>query len=310
MRAISIILLLSQIHVALSDFYYTDFNQTTGLVFNGAAQNTNCDEASEFVESDLSNDDDRNENDRQTKYGALPTTDTFTTIATVQHNSSSDDIAIHDAVFGHRREFETSVTTGCSTRLRLTPSQPSKAGSIWYESRVPVLRGFETIFSWQITDHSVECSEHVDRSFSQHLHKSCAVHGGDGFAFVIHGDPADSAALGGDGEHLGYGGISNSLAIEFVSREHFVFVYPKCKALHSLYIFFSHRIPGQMLIHSRVTMCSRIIYQFILAVHSCRIVQTNPHRWDIGGRTTSPTGRSIKPRFNIYPTSKPDTMSS
>ena len=93
------------------------------------------------------------------------------------------------------------VTAGCSTRLRLTPSHPSKAGSVWYESRVPVLRGFETIFSWQITDHSVECTEHVDRSFSQNLHRSCAVHGGDGFAFVIHGDPADASALGG-GEAL------------------------------------------------------------------------------------------------------------
>lgn len=80
---------------------------------------------------------------------------------------------------------------------------------------MPVLRGFETTFSWQISDHSVECTEHVDRTFSLKHHKSCAVHGGDGFAFVIHGDPADSSALGGDGENLGYGGLLNSLAIEF-----------------------------------------------------------------------------------------------
>ena len=77
------------------------------------------------------------------------------------------------------------------------------------------MRGFETTFSWQITDHSVECTEHVDRAFSLKHHTSCAVHGGDGFAFVIHSDPADASALGGDGEHLGYGGISNSLAVEF-----------------------------------------------------------------------------------------------
>jgi len=139
----------------------------------------------------------------------------FSTVETIRHNSSDDDIAIHNAVAGHRREFEIAVNAGCSTRLRLTPSHPSKAGSVWYESRVPVLRGFESTFSWQITDPSVECTEHVDRSFSRNLHKSCVVHGGDGFAFVIHGDPADALALGGDGEQLGYGGISNSIAVEF-----------------------------------------------------------------------------------------------
>lgn len=133
----------------------------------------------------------------------------------MQHNSSNDDIAIHNGVFGHRDEFDLAATAGCSSRLRLTPSHPSKAGSVWYQSRVPVLKGFETTFSWKITDHSVECTDYVDRSFSQNVHKSCTVHGGDGFAFVLHGDPAEASALGGDGEQLGYGGISNSLAVEF-----------------------------------------------------------------------------------------------
>ena len=43
----------------------------------------------------------------------------------------------------------------------------------------------------------MECTEHVDRYFSRDLHRSCAVHGGDGFAFVIHGDPVGASALGG-----------------------------------------------------------------------------------------------------------------
>ena len=211
--AISVIVLLSQIHGAVSDFFYTDFNQTGGLVFNGAAKTTDCDEASEIVDTmDTSN---GGEASRLYQHGHTATMDVCSTVETIQHNSSHDEIAIHDAVLEYRREFDVGVTTGCSTRLRLTPSHHSKAGSIWYESRVPVLTGFETMFRWQIADHSVECTEHVDRSFSQHLHKSCAVHGGDGFAFVIHGDPTDSSALGGDGEQLGYGGISNSLAIEF-----------------------------------------------------------------------------------------------
>lgn len=49
---------------------------------------------------------------------------------------------------------------------------------------------------------------------NQH-HRSCAVHGGDGFAFVIHSDPRGATAIGEDGQELGYGGIVNSLAIEF-----------------------------------------------------------------------------------------------
>lgn len=86
------------------------------------------------------------------------------------------------------------------------------------DTRVPVLTGFETTFSWTISDHSKECTRHTDRAFAQYEHESCAVHGGDGFAFVIHGDPADSFAIGSDGEQLGYGGIMNSGKINlFVS---------------------------------------------------------------------------------------------
>ena len=50
---------------------------------------------------------------------------------------------------------------------------------------------------------------------SQEHHKSCAVHGGDGFAFVLHSNQDGARALGGDGQELGYGGISNALAVEF-----------------------------------------------------------------------------------------------
>jgi hypothetical protein len=50
---------------------------------------------------------------------------------------------------------------------------------------------------------------------SRTLHRSCAVLGGDGFAFLIHSDSNGASAIGGDGQDLGYGGIENSLAIEF-----------------------------------------------------------------------------------------------
>jgi hypothetical protein len=44
---------------------------------------------------------------------------------------------------------------------------------------------------------------------------TCTVHGGDGFAFVVHLDKNETEAIGIDGHELGYGGISNSIAIEF-----------------------------------------------------------------------------------------------
>ena len=73
-----------------------------------------------------------------------------------------------------------------------------------------------TEFSFQITDHSRVCSDYYDPASSQRLHRSCAVHGGDGFAFVLHSDEiAETNAIGRDGQDLGYGGIRNSMAIEF-----------------------------------------------------------------------------------------------
>jgi hypothetical protein len=212
--AVTTIILLLHCSTAKGDFSYPDFNKTTGLVFNGAATSTDCGEASDFIESDITDED--ASVPKIDEYGLTATTDLFTTVETAQNNSADDTTDLYDAVFGHRTKFELGVESGCSNRLRLTPSHPSKAGSVWYESRVPILRGFETTFSWQITNQSKECIDHRDKAYAiKQQHRSCAVHGGDGFAFVIHGDPKGSSALGGDGMQLGYGGIPNSLAIEF-----------------------------------------------------------------------------------------------
>jgi hypothetical protein len=43
--------------------------------------------------------------------------------------------------------------------------------------------------------------------------QNCLPHGGDGFAFVI--QASNNSALGGHSENLGYGGIINSVAVEF-----------------------------------------------------------------------------------------------
>ena len=189
------------VSITKGDFTYVDFNSTSGLALNGAAEVTHCVLAEE----------ESNATAVLHEIGNTATLELSTSVATSNHTSFDDDTLLHDGVFGHRQDFGiASDSDSCSGRIRLTPSHPSKAGSVWYDTRVPIFTGFETTFSWIITDHSKECTRHTDRAFAQYEHESCAVHGGDGFAFVIHGDPADASALGSDGEQLGYGGISNS----------------------------------------------------------------------------------------------------
>ncbi|CAN0485445.1 unnamed protein product, partial [Phaeothamnion confervicola] len=89
------------------------------------------------------------------------------------------------------------------------------AGALWYDVPVAVATGFETYFVFQITDHSRVCTTHRDPDFSLMQHKSCSVRGGDGLAFVLQRDPRGAAAVGGTGAQLGYGGIAESLAVEF-----------------------------------------------------------------------------------------------
>lgn len=111
-----ILLLSSYVWGALSDFAYPDFNKTTGLVFNGAASATDCGEASVFAETEGADDDEVLS--RIGQQGHTATSDLFSTVETAKHNSSEDEIAIHDAVFGHRNDFTVGLSTGCSTRLR------------------------------------------------------------------------------------------------------------------------------------------------------------------------------------------------
>jgi len=132
-----VLIVFSRIRASLSDFLFADFSRTTGLVFNGAARPTDCDEASDFIESVS---DDGASSGFLYQHGHTATTEVFSTVRTVGKNSSDNDgIAIYEGVFGHHREFDVGSNAGCSTRLRLTPSHPSKAGSVWYESRVSVV---------------------------------------------------------------------------------------------------------------------------------------------------------------------------
>lgn len=127
------------------------------------------------------------------------------------------EIARDQAGFLHRTDT-ISAPNRCFVRVRLTPSGPSKTGAFWFRDRAPVLNGFDTFFTFQISDHSKECVLVKDQYFSKLHHRTCSVHGGDGFAFVIHGDPRGHEALGDNGGQVGFGGtngIKNSLAILF-----------------------------------------------------------------------------------------------
>ncbi len=103
----------------------------------------------------------------------------------------------------------------CNVRLRLTPSGPSKTGSVWFSDPAPVNNGFDTYFTFQISDHSKQCTLTKDQYFSILHHRTCSVHGADGFALVIQNSPQNTSALGGVGGQMGFGGIENSLAIAF-----------------------------------------------------------------------------------------------
>jgi hypothetical protein len=143
------------------------------------------------------------------------TTD-LTLESTVETNLEiyNEEIQHYLAGFLHRGDTKTSPDR-CRGRVRLTPSGPAKAGSIWYRDDVPVNNGFDTYFTFQITDHSKECTLHSDQYFTQRHHLTCSVHGGDGFAFVVQNNPNTTQTIGQNGGQMGFGGIENSVAIAF-----------------------------------------------------------------------------------------------
>lgn len=126
----------------------------------------------------------------------------------------NEEIEKYLAGYLHRGETIT-APSNCPGRLRLVPSGPAKAGAVWYRDEVPINNGFDTYFTFQISDHSKECTIRKDQYFSQMSYRTCSVRGGDGFAFVVHNDPNKTEAIGENGGQMGFGGLENSLAIAF-----------------------------------------------------------------------------------------------
>ena len=84
-------------------------------------------------------------------------------------------------------------TTLVQNHLRLTPARHGLSGGAWYDAKANVQNGFQTIFQMQITEKGAG--------------------GADGLAFVIQNNP--TPALGYAGCNIGYGGITNLLAVKF-----------------------------------------------------------------------------------------------
>jgi hypothetical protein len=76
--------------------------------------------------------------------------------------------------------------------LRMTPSALDSAAAVWYPTPLRVINGFEVSYAFRIAEPIGD--------------------GGDGLALVIQTDGPE--VVGGLGAELGYGGLTNSLAVE------------------------------------------------------------------------------------------------
>jgi len=222
-------LCVASLCVVQADFVYPDFNETTGLVLLGDSGTSNCISYQPNMYGDVHGAADLKRESSAVERGEK--TDLIFE-SSMDTNFEGDNFETQNEIAGflHRSDTISAPEDAvCATRVRLTPSGPSKVGGMWFRDAVPVLNGFETTFEFQISDHSKECTLHKDQYFSQLSHRTCAVRGADGFAFVLHGDPRKLEALGdrgggvnapgkASGGQMGFGGengIENSLAIAF-----------------------------------------------------------------------------------------------
>jgi len=143
---LAIITFVISLNAVAGDFLYSDFNQTLGLTFNGDATTSDCGLnntyiTTKFDETKLKNTSGPNNTEQQVSHiGRENGLQTRKEVVTNDDNSKTNNISKLYAQFGHKDIFQSSVVDGCKTRLRLTPSAPSKKGSVWYEKRVQVVR--------------------------------------------------------------------------------------------------------------------------------------------------------------------------
>lgn len=86
-----------------------------------------------------------------------------------------------------------SVVSDSGSVIRLAPQTLDQTGSVWFNTRLDLLRGFSTRFTYNIHNGT----------------------GADGLTFILHNDPRGLGAIGGgiEGNQLGASGITNSVAV-------------------------------------------------------------------------------------------------
>ena len=82
--------------------------------------------------------------------------------------ATNEDTQTKLAGFLHRPD-QKSAPDRCTVRARLTPSAPSVAGSMWFLDPAPVSSGFDTFFTFQITDHSKQCTQVASLNIAFHF---------------------------------------------------------------------------------------------------------------------------------------------
>ena len=193
--------------------FSTNNNPTKILQFNGAAGTSNCFDNVLNQYGVYQGVADRFSEEQPIELGE---TTAIVTESSVETNleDTNDETTNTLAGFIHRNDQKSSPEK-CNVRARLTPSNPSKAGSMWFLDPAPVVNGFDTYFTFQVSDHSKQCTFAKDQYLSIAHHRTCSVHGADGFAFVIHLNSETTEVVGEVGEQMGFGGIENSLAVAF-----------------------------------------------------------------------------------------------
>nr|CCA16940.1 conserved hypothetical protein [Albugo laibachii Nc14] len=217
---VEVVYLVGYLSGVIAGFAYREFNATSGLVLNGDAATTSC-----IYVQELSYSPRYGANDESASLGPVQRHQVDAVVFEATNTdveSNNEHISLKKATIGHRTEHRSLPATLCPMRLRLTGSKPHQLSSVWYAEPVPIFQGFETGFRFQITDQSKRCIEARSKRNDLHLYQSCSVHGGDGFAFVLHGNGNGSGALGHKSEsvtgrqsYLGFEGLENSLAVEF-----------------------------------------------------------------------------------------------
>jgi len=101
----------------------------------------------------------------------------------------------------------------CMSKIRLNGPYVNKKGYLWHPVPQSVLGGFTTKFQIQVLERSVSCRQIKNSQADTYFYTQCDSRGADGLAFVIRG--STSKKIGSGGKELGYGGIRNSIAVEF-----------------------------------------------------------------------------------------------